>query len=59
MDVYQDSFIDEDEFDFENLIPYFKCPFNQTRSKYETLMDSLSHKIQHLPEDWKKKKKLN
>ena len=55
MEVYKDSFVDKDEFDFENIIPYFKVPFDRTRSNYETLMDPLSDKIQHLPEDKKKK----
>ena len=50
MEVYKDSIVDEDEFDFENIIPYFKEPFTRTRSKYETLMDPLSDKIQHLPD---------
>ena len=50
MDVYKDSFVSEDEFDFENTIPYFKNPVERTRSKYEILMDPLSDKIQHLPE---------
>ena len=26
MEVYKDSFVEEDEFDFENIIPYFKDP---------------------------------
>ena len=51
MEVYRDSFVDKDEFDFENIIPYFKVPFDRTRSNYETLMDPLSDKIQHLSED--------
>lgn len=50
MEVYKDSFVSEDEFDFENIIPYFKKPVERTRSKYEILMDQLSDKIQHLPE---------
>ncbi len=49
MEVYKDSFVVLNEFDFENNIPYFKNPIERTRSKYETLMDSLSDKIQHLP----------
>ena len=54
MEVYKDSSVDEDEFDFENLIPYFKDPIARTRSKYETLMDDLYDKIQYLPEDKRK-----
>jgi hypothetical protein len=54
MEVYKDSKVDLDEFDFENIIPYFKQPFERTRSKYESLMDPLSDKIQHLPEDKRK-----
>ena len=50
MDVYKNSLIENEEFDFKNVIPYFKNPFVYTRSKYETLMDPLSDKIQHLPE---------
>ena len=50
MEVYKDSFVEEDEFDFENIIPYFKDPVARTRSNYETLMDPVSDKIQHLPE---------
>ncbi len=48
MEIYKDSFVGLDEFDFENYIPYFKNLIERTRSKYETLMDSLSDKIQHL-----------
>ena len=55
MEVYKDSIVNEDEFDFENVMPYFKDPVARTRSNYETLMDPLSDKIQHLPEDKKKK----
>ena len=67
MEVYKDSLVDKDEFDFENIIssdemklhskciPYFKDPVARTRSKYETLMDPLSDKIQYLPEDKRKK----
>ena len=51
MEVYKDSLVDKDEFDFENIIPYFKEPIARTRSNYETLMDPLSDKIQHLSED--------
>jgi len=47
--------VDQDEFDFENLIPYFKDPVARTRSKYETLMDDLSNKIQYLPKNKRKK----
>ena len=36
-------------------LPYFKDHVARTRSKYETIMDPLSDKIQHLPEDKKKK----
>lgn len=43
MEVYKDSFVSKDEFDFKNIIPYFKNPD-------ETLMDPLSDKIQHLHE---------
>ena len=45
MEVYKYSFVDQNEFDFENSIPYFKDPVARTRSKYETLMDPLSDKI--------------
>ena len=55
MEVYKDSFVDKDKFDFDNIIPYFKVPVARTRSKYETLMDPLSDKIQHLTEEKKKK----
>ena len=54
MEVYKDSSVDKDEFDFENILPYFKDPVARTRSKYETLMDPLSEKIQYLPADQKK-----
>jgi hypothetical protein len=50
MEVYEDSFVDKDDFNFENTIPYFNDPVARTRSNYETLMDPLSDKIQHLPE---------
>ena len=33
MEVYKDSLIDEDEFDFENILPYFKDPIAYTTSK--------------------------
>ena len=61
MEVYKDSSIDLKDFDFENIIssnemklhsnciPYFKQPIAYTKSNYETLMDPLSDKIQHLP----------
>ena len=49
MEVYENSFVDINEFDFKNYLPYFKNPFERTRSKYETLIDPLSDKIQHLP----------
>jgi hypothetical protein len=49
MEAYENSFIEKEEFDFENYLPYFKKPIDYTRSKYETLMDPLSDKIQHLP----------
>lgn len=56
MEVYKDSFVEEDEFNFEHTIPYYKCPFDRTRSKYEILiMDPLSEKIQYLPEDKRNK----
>jgi hypothetical protein len=55
MEVYKDSFVDEDEFDFENILPYFKNPFDRTRSKYEAIMDPLSDKIQYLSEDKREK----
>ena len=55
MKVYKDSLVDRDEFDFENSIPYFKDLVARTRSKYETLMDPLSEKIQYLPPDKRKK----
>lgn len=57
MEVYRNSFVIEDEFDFENIIPYFKNPFERTRSKYEIVMDPLSDKIQHLPESKRMKYK--
>ena len=55
MEFYKNSPIENNEFDFENIIPYFKNTFDYTRSKYETLMDPLSDKIQYLPEDKRKK----
>jgi len=55
MEVYKDSLVDEDEFDFENILPYFKDPVTYTASKYEALMDDLSDKIQYLSEDSRKK----
>ncbi len=55
MEVYKDSLDDKDEFDFKNSIPYFKDPVARIRSKYETLMDPLSDKIEYLPEDKRKK----
>ena len=45
MEVYKDSSVDEDEFDFENILPYFKDPVAYTASKYEALMDDLLDKI--------------
>ncbi len=50
MEVYKDSFSGLDEFDFSSCIPYFKIPFERTRSKCETLMDPLADKIQYLSE---------
>jgi len=55
MEVYKNSLVEKEEFDFKNFIPYFKNPFVYIRSKYETLMDPLSDKMQHLP----KSKKIN
>ena len=55
MEFYKNSSIENNEFNFENIIPYFKNTFDYTRSKYETLMDPLSDKIQYLPEDKRKK----
>ena len=55
MEVYKNSFVDKDEFDFENILPYFKDPIAYTASKYEALMDNLSDKIQYLSEDKRKK----
>ncbi len=49
MEVCKHSFVGLDEFDFENYTPYFKNPIARTRSKYETLVNSLSDKIQYLP----------
>ena len=54
---YKNCLVD-DEYDFENILPYFKDPVAYTRSKYGTLMDDLSDKIQYLPED-KRKNILN
>ena len=54
MEVYKDSLVGLDEFDFENLIPYFKDPVARMKSKYETLMDPLSDKIQYLPKNKRK-----
>lgn len=34
---------------FENITPYFKKPTERTKSKYKTIMDPLSDKIQYLP----------
>mgnify|MGYP000870912118 CR=1 FL=1 len=50
MEIYKDSFVSEDEFDFGSILPYFRNPVVHTRSKYETLMDPLSDKIKYLPE---------
>ncbi len=50
MEVCKDSFVSEDEFDFGNIIAYFKIPFDRLRSKYEVLMDPLSDQIRYLPE---------
>ena len=50
MEVYKNTSIEKEEFDLKNVIPYFKNPFVYTRSKYETLMDPLSDKMQYLPE---------
>lgn len=50
MEVYKNSLVGLDEFDFENIIPYFKTPIDRTRSKYESLMDELSDQIHQLPE---------
>ena len=58
MEIYKDSMIDEDEFDFKNILPYFKDPIAYTASKCEALMDDLSDKIQYLSED-KRKNILN
>jgi len=41
MEVYKDSSVDQNEFDFENN----KDPVARTRSKYETSMDPLSDKV--------------
>lgn len=49
MDVYEDSFIDRNEFHLENIVPYFEKPIERTRPKYEALMDLLPDRIQHLP----------
>lgn len=51
MVVYKDSSVDENEFDFQNNLPYFKILVAYTISKYETLTDDLSNRIQYLPED--------
>ena len=32
MEVYDDSLVDADEFDFQNILPYFKGPVAYTRS---------------------------
>ena len=46
MEIYnKDSFVSEDEFDFGNILSYFKNPIDRTRSKYEALMDPLSDKL--------------
>ncbi len=66
MEVYKHFFVDKDEFDFENISSnemklhsnckaYFKDPIDRLRSKYETLMDPFSDKIQYLPEGKRKK----
>lgn len=33
MDVYKNSFVDKDELDFENYIPYFKDPLVRKKLK--------------------------
>ena len=50
MEIYRDSFVSEDKFDFGSILPYFRNSVVHTRSKYETLMDPLSDKIKYLPE---------
>ena len=59
MEVYKNTSIEKEEFDLKNVIPYFKNPFVYTRSKYETLMDPLSDKMQYLPESKKIKYMTN
>lgn len=44
MEVYKESFVDEDEFDLKNIMPYFEKPF-WVNKKYEILMDPLSIKF--------------
>jgi len=58
MEVYNNSFVDQDEFDFGNVFPYFKIPIERTRSKYEYLMDPLSEKIDCLPKYKQKKYRM-
>jgi len=55
MEVYKDSLVDDDEFDFQNILPYFKDLVIRTRLKYEISMDPLSNKMKYLPEDERKK----
>ena len=60
MEVYENSFVEKEEFDFKDYLLYFKKPIERIRSKYETLMDPLSDKIQHLPKSKQMKyNKLN
>lgn len=66
MKVYTDSFVDKDEFNFENIISsnemkmhskcilYFKDLVARTRSKYKILMNLLSDTIRYLAEDNRK-----
>ena len=47
MEVYKDSMIGKDEFDFQNilLLPYFKDPVAYTASKYKNLRVSWKFKF--------------
>lgn len=45
MEVYKNSFVDLNEFEFEHIILYFENLFDRTRSNYETLMDPFPDKV--------------
>jgi hypothetical protein len=48
IEVYNNSFIDKDKFDFTTTKPCFKILLIKQNQKYETLMDPILDKIQPL-----------